>query len=221
MISVVRTRKSGWIPRRGDRARRILTIRMEMGWGDGVGYIGGWRSDVLAFQLIERPSHPLPTHPPSVPTPAKPSRFRAATMGKRRKLQHVVKVDLGEDVVKKRETIPVVVQQSSKDGRRVAQTVHQVPTPRDKPLAPTFDPFPAYGDSQDCAHPEAHDPTREPNGPERIRPDSTFQDIYADMTTFCSWTLYAFGVWIATGFFGTLCCWRVEWVKEVGHVTYV
>ena len=78
-----------------------------------------------------------------------------------------------EDMIKGRETIPVLVQHSSKDSRCMAQTVHQVPTPQNKLSAPKFDPSPVYGAAQGCTPSEECDEMGEPNGPERMRPHYT------------------------------------------------
>ena len=99
-------------------------------------------------------------------------------MGKRKnKLRNLVKVDLEEY------ELPVLVQQSSRDGRRVEKTIHKVPVPRANPPRPranppppranppplTFDPSPMFEDTQD-ASPDAQDPGGEPTGAERVRP---------------------------------------------------
>lgn len=90
-------------------------------------------------------------------------------MGKRKKAQNVVKIDLGEGAFRKRESLPVLVQQSSKDGRRMEETIHKIAAPRDKPPAPTFDPSPTYVAPRD-APPGVCDPMGEPDGPARVCP---------------------------------------------------
>ena len=92
-------------------------------------------------------------------------------MGKRKRPQNIVKIDLGEDVFGKGEVLPAPVQQSSKDGRCVEQTIHKIRTPQEKPPAPTFDPSPMYGATEHCAYPEVHDQMNESNDPERICPN--------------------------------------------------
>ena len=43
--------------------------------------------------------------------------------------------------------------------------------------------------------------------------------VYTEVTAFCSWTLYMFGVLTVTRFFGILCCWRAGWGTKTGYVT--
>ena len=89
--------------------------------------------------------------------------------GKRkRKPQNVVKVDLSDAMFRKGEVLPVVVKHSSRDGRRVEQTVHQVPTPRQSLVPPTFDPSPAVRDDWDCEFPDTSNPTGELDGPDAV-----------------------------------------------------
>lgn len=88
-------------------------------------------------------------------------------MGKRKKLQNLVKIDLGEDIFETEVTLPILVQQSSQDGRRMRQTVYKIPAPREGPPAPTFDPSPEYGATQDCASEEC-DAMDELDGLERV-----------------------------------------------------
>ena len=89
-------------------------------------------------------------------------------MGKRKKLsQNVVKVELEDIRFRKDKILPVIVKQSSKDGRRVEQTVYQVPTPKHI-NPPTFDPSPAVGDDWGCVFPDIDDPTDGLDGPESV-----------------------------------------------------
>jgi len=91
-------------------------------------------------------------------------------MGKRKKRPgNIVKVELDDALSGIGEAIPIVVKQSSKDGRRVQQTVHQVPTPRQHQIPSTFDPSPAVTDDWDCVFPGIDDPVDEPEGPESVR----------------------------------------------------
>ena len=84
-------------------------------------------------------------------------------MGKRKKKsQNVVKLDL-------REAVPLLVQQSSKDGRRVEQSVHNIPTPQIHPPPPTFDPSPLFATAEDCVFPEVCDSTGELSSTEHVR----------------------------------------------------
>ena len=69
---------------------------------------------------------------------------------------------------RKGEVLPVVVEQSSRDGRRVGRTVRQVPTPRQPLVPPTFDPSPAVQDDWDYEFPDTSDPTGEPDGPDAV-----------------------------------------------------
>lgn len=93
-------------------------------------------------------------------------------MGRRKKLQNVVKVDLEEVAFEKGEAFPIRVQQLSKDGRRMEETVHKVPTPQIRPPAPAFDPSPAYGMGQDWPSLGVCDATAAggTNDPERVCP---------------------------------------------------
>lgn len=100
--------------------------------------------------------------------------------GRHKKAQNVVKVDLGDYAFGTGEILPVRVQHSSKDGRRIEQSIHRFPTPRldtpqlDTPQLdpppPSFDPFLVLEDNQDCALPEFRDPTDGSSGPERVSP---------------------------------------------------
>ena len=99
-------------------------------------------------------------------------------MGKRKnKPKNIVKVDLGEYEMRGELALPVLVQQTSKDGRCVERTVHKIPVSRAKPPPPpqanppppTFDPFPMFEDTQD-ASPGVWDPADELSGTERVRP---------------------------------------------------
>ena len=47
------------------------------------------------------------------------------------KVDHVVKIDLGDDIPDGEEITTVEVQQASRDGRRVERKVHSLPLPRD------------------------------------------------------------------------------------------
>ena len=83
---------------------------------------------LVADDLIEHPTHPLPAHPPPVPA------NHSIMMGKCKKnLQNVMKVDLGDCKFKRGEILPVRVQQSSKDGHHMEQTVHKIPMPQNNP----------------------------------------------------------------------------------------
>lgn len=71
-------------------------------------------------------------------------------MGKRkRNAQNVVKVDLGALVLKKSKALPVLVQHSSKDGRRIEQTVHEIPALPPDPYLLAFDPCPVVTEDED------------------------------------------------------------------------
>lgn len=85
-------------------------------------------------------------------------------MGKcKRATQNVVKIDIGD-------YLPVVVQQSSKDGCRINRTVHQVPvpTPQQDLPPPTFNPSPVFEDTQGHVFPDVDDPMGEPSGSEHV-----------------------------------------------------
>ena len=86
-------------------------------------------------------------------------------MGKRKKVQNVVKVDVGD-------YLPVLVQHTSKDGRRIDRAIHQIPTPTPQKNPPhsTFIPSPALADTQDHVFSYVDEPMGEPNSSDRVRP---------------------------------------------------
>lgn len=101
-------------------------------------------------------------------------------MGKRKKnTQNVVKIDLNDTNFGKTKLLAVVVRQVSKDGRRVDQTVHRIPTSQQNPPPPTFSPSPVVDDTWDNAWDSAWDHAfpdddddvtqGEANGPEPVR----------------------------------------------------
>ena len=122
-------------------------------------------------------------------------------MGKRkRKMQNVVKVDVGD-------YLSVLVQQTSKDGRRIDQAVHQIPTPapRNDPPPSTFIPSPAFKDARGPAFPDANEPMDELDS-ERVGPLSSFTMLsYPDAYTFHSQTPCGSSAKTATKFCGL--CW--------------
>ena len=99
-------------------------------------------------------------------------------MGKRKKPQNVVKVDLGEMFRKGEAIIPVVVQHSSKDGRRLEQTVHNVATPQDQQPGPSFNPSPAYDAAESWASPDVGDPILESDPTDRVRPRFSLRYVF-------------------------------------------
>lgn len=98
------------------------------------------------------------------------SRFVSTAMGKRKKAQNIVKIDMGDYAIAKGTVLPVLVQQLSKDGRRFEQTVHPVPTPQQHPLPSTFDPSPSVEDAPGYTFHDASEPMDERDGPERVSP---------------------------------------------------
>ena len=91
------------------------------------------------------------------------------TMGKRKKAQNIVKVDVSEYAFRKGELLPVLVQHSSKDGRRIEQVRHSVPTPQKHQPPPTFNPSPVLYDPEIHASPAVGEPTEdEPFGSESV-----------------------------------------------------
>ena len=89
-------------------------------------------------------------------------------MGKRkRSSKNIVKLDY-LDVVGTEETLPVLVQELTKDGRRMKQTIHTIPTPQNDPPPPTFDPSPAFEAAEGHTFFEECDPKGEPSGTERV-----------------------------------------------------
>lgn len=92
-------------------------------------------------------------------------------MGKRKKANNVVKVDLGGLGFGKAEVLPVLIQQSSKDGRRVERTVHHVAKPQQDPLPPAFVPSPVIDIMQGVEPSEALDEF-DGSGRVRLRPRS-------------------------------------------------
>lgn len=94
-------------------------------------------------------------------------------MGKRKKQpQNIVKLDLDDCAFGKGEILPVRVQHSSKDGRRVEQTFHKISAPPVNPPLPTFNPSLAFEAAQNNTPAEGCDPVDELNDSERARPSS-------------------------------------------------
>ena len=61
-------------------------------------------------------------------------------MGKRKKkAENIVKVDFGDYAFEESGILPVLVQHSSKDGRRIEQAIHRIPALEPSP-SPAFDP---------------------------------------------------------------------------------
>ena len=91
-------------------------------------------------------------------------------MGKRkRNVLNVVKVELSDLALGTKTILPVVVQHSSRDGRRIEQAIHQISTPQQDSPPPTFNPSPVVDDMQDLAPRELREEMDEPNGPGRVR----------------------------------------------------
>lgn len=91
-------------------------------------------------------------------------------MGKRKKAaQNIVKLDVGDFAFEKGEILPVLVQHSSRDGRRIEQTVHKVPTPRPNPPPPSYDPSPVFEDVEGCVSPDADNLAGELDDFENVR----------------------------------------------------
>ena len=94
-------------------------------------------------------------------------------MGKRKKVQkvaNVVKIDVDNYAFGGGEVVPILVQQSSKDGRRIKKAVHKIPTPRQDPLHSTFNPSPSFENAQDHTPHDLSEPMDERGGPERVSP---------------------------------------------------
>jgi hypothetical protein len=89
-------------------------------------------------------------------------------MGKCKKPRNVVKVDFEGETFGGGVALPILVQQSSKDGRHVEQTIHKISAPRAKIPLPTFDPSPAYEAIEHSTSPGVYDPMEESNVPERV-----------------------------------------------------
>lgn len=92
-------------------------------------------------------------------------------MGKRKKnTQNVVKVDLGDYALKESGALPVLIQHSSKDRRRIEQTVHRIPA-LEPSLPPAFDPRPVVEEAEEDEYAMFLDvePTGEDGGGDRVR----------------------------------------------------
>lgn len=89
-------------------------------------------------------------------------------MGKRKKVNNVVKVDVTDYAFPKGEILPVLVQHASRDGRRFEQVLHQVPTPRQLQTPPTFNPSPAFNAAGAHASFVGAEPADEPVDSERV-----------------------------------------------------
>lgn len=79
-------------------------------------------------------------------------------------------------MVRRGDVLPVVVQQASRDGRRVEQTIHKIPKPQDPPLS-TFSPSPVYETTQEYVFPEVCLPMNEQNDSERVSPRASPQGL--------------------------------------------
>ena len=108
-------------------------------------------------------------------------------MGKRkRQAPNVVKVDLRDVTFKKSDMLPVLVQNLSKDGRRIEQTVHKIPAPRPTRPNPSplvfdppplsFDPCPVVAEHEDNVFFDT-EPTGGENGGDRVR--SRFSPLFS------------------------------------------
>ena len=147
-------------------------------------------------------------------------------MGKRKKATNVVKIDLG-DIFKKEEALPVLVQHSSKDRRRIERTVHSIPVlqPSQPPQPPqpnplSFDPCPMVAEYEDDVFidTELHD---EGNDGDRVR--SRFPPLFRifDGCGVCSGIHYRRGARIATTILKTSCYWKGVWSSATVNVIFV
>lgn len=131
---------------------------------------------------------------------------------------NVVKVDLGELAIKKSKTLPVIVQHLSKDGRRIEQTVHEIPAPQPNPLLLAFDPSPVVPEDNGGIFLNT-EPSNE-GSEDRVRSHfSLFRVSYGHVG--CSGIHCGYGVQNAMFFFKNLSCWRVGWSSAMGTVTFV
>lgn len=90
-------------------------------------------------------------------------------MGKRKKgALNVVKVDLGSLIIKKSETLLVLVQHLSRDGRRIERSIHKIPAIQPDPPPLSFDPCPVVMEEEDDVFIEAES-SKKMNGGDRVR----------------------------------------------------
>lgn len=75
-------------------------------------------------------------------------------MVRKKSVKNVVKLDVGEFVRVKGKVLPLVVQETSKDGRRVKKKVHEFQAPEIQ-LTPVFNPVPVFESVQDDVFPNA------------------------------------------------------------------
>jgi len=147
-------------------------------------------------------------------------------MGKRKQKAHnVVKVNLGEYAFKETGTLPVVVQHSSKDGRRIEQTIHQVPMSQPNPPPLRFDPRPVV---EEVEEDEAAflgffnvEPPSGGNGGDRVRSHFSLFSFVSDPHLDCSWIRFGYGVENATFSFKILCGWKDVWNSAMACATFV
>jgi len=147
-------------------------------------------------------------------------------MGKRKRpARNIVKVDLGDFIFTKSEPLPVFVQHSSKDGRRIEQTVHQIPAPQSNPPPLGFDPCPVTvedddEDDEDDVFPGVEPPGGEDDG-DRVR--SRFSPLFGvpDGSVGYSGIHFGYGPQTVTSFFKNLSCWKGAWNSAMGCAIFV
>ena len=145
-----------------------------------------------------------------------------AFMGKRKKnAQNVVKVDLGDLIFTKSEPLPVLVQNLSKDGRRIKQTIHQIPAPQLNPPSLTFDPCPVFAEDEDTVFLDAEPPSGGGSGEDHVRSRSFPFFNAPDRRVDCSWIRFGYGLQTAILGFKSYSCWKGAWNTAMGRATFV
>jgi len=142
-------------------------------------------------------------------------------MGKwKRHTQNVVKVDLGDLIFTKSQLLPVLVQHLSKDGRRIEQTVHQIPALQPNPPPLAFDPCPVAIEDNNAIFPDIEPPGGE-NGGDHVC--SCFFPLFAvpDGSVGYSWIHFRYGAWNTTCIFKNLSCWKGAWNTAMGCAIFV
>jgi len=141
-------------------------------------------------------------------------------MGKRKKnTQNVVNIDLGDYAFEDGRVLPVLVQHSSKDGRRIEQTIHRIPAPGPS-LPPAFDPRPVVEEAEEDAPFFDFEPPGGGDGGDRVC--SCFSLLFSvpNIPLCCSQIRSGYGAQNATLSFKTLCGWKGVWNSVTECATF-
>lgn len=146
-------------------------------------------------------------------------------MGKRKKnAKNVVKVDLGDLTIKNSRALPVLVQNLSRDGRRIEQTVHKIPIPRLNPPPLAFDPCPVVAEDEDDTFFDVQHLGEEDEGGEDGDCVCSYFSPLFGVSDGCggySWIHCGCGAWTAMFFWRNLSCGKGAWDSPKEGVTLV